>query len=51
MKKIEYKANFLWKMEGELEELLYDFANCTTEEYRLEIYKAIKQLMERKNET
>ncbi len=45
----KYKANFLWKLDGELEELLYDFANCTTEEYRLEIYKAIKQLMEKKN--
>ena len=48
---MKYKADFLWKLDGELEELLYDFANCTTEEYRLEIYKEIKKLFERnKNE-
>lgn len=37
----DYKANFLWGKEGELEQLLYEFVNCKTEEYREEIYKNI----------
>lgn len=40
----KYKADFLWGKDGKIEELLYDFANCRTEEYREEIYKAIVAL-------
>jgi len=43
-----YNADFLWGKEGELEKLLYEFANCKTEEYQIEIYKAIKELKEHK---
>jgi len=39
--KEQYKANFLWESENEIDKLLYEFANCRTEEYRKEMYEAI----------
>lgn len=43
--RLKYMTDFLWPHSpGTLEELLYEFANCKTEEYRKETYKKIKEL-------
>lgn len=40
-----YRANFLWKKEDELSQLMYEFVNAGTEEYRESIFNQIKSLM------
>lgn len=48
---IKYKADWCWGQKDKLDELLYEFVNCKTEEYRKKIYLEIRKLFNENHRT